>query len=57
MGEDFPGNTKLWTGGDFKCMGYGIKYKTIVFIKIQVFFSALKDRLQEAHKQMLDIQL
>lgn len=33
---DFPGKLKPWHGGDYEFLGSGIKYKTIIFIHVQV---------------------
>ena len=32
----FPDATKIWTGGEFKLLGSGIKYRKIAFFNIQV---------------------
>ena len=40
---NFPESERLWEGSTFKFLGSGVYYKKILFIKLQVYLSILRD--------------
>ena len=40
---NFPESERLWEGSTFKFLGSGVYYKKILFIRLQVYLSILRD--------------